>query len=128
MEKDTQGKVILVVNDDPGGRYVWIKDLATAGFEVVEAMHGEQALGTAARTTPEIAIVDVMLPGIDGFELCRRFKADPRTARIRVIHTSVRPDVEKLQELSRAAGGDAFLPQPFTKGDLASTLRAMLVA
>lgn len=123
MEK-TRTKV-LVVNDDPGGRYLWIRDLANAGYEVVEAMHGQQALGTAASTAPAIAVLDVVMPGMDGFELSRRLKADPQTAGIRIFHTSVRTDLEELRRLSREAGGEAYLPQPFSK-NLAFALRAAL--
>ena len=123
MEK-TRTKV-LVVNDDPGGRYLWIRDLSNAGYEVVEAMHGEQALGTAAATTPLIAVLDVMMPGMDGFELSRRLKGDPKTAAIRIFHTSVREDIARLREQSKAAGGEAFLPQPFAK-NLAAALTAAL--
>ena len=116
---------VLVVNDDPGGRYLWIKQLADAGYEVVEAMHAEQALGTAATTSPAVAVLDVMLPGMDGFELSRRLKGDPKTAAIRIFHTSVREDIARLREQSKAAGGEAFLPQPFAK-NLAAALTAAL--
>lgn len=117
---------LLVVNDDPAGRYLWVRDLGAAGFEVAEAMTGEQALGVARNNVPSLAILDVKLPGMDGFEVARRLRADPVTADIRILHTSALPDVEALTQRSRESGGDAFLPMPHTGQQLIAAVRALL--
>jgi two-component system, sensor histidine kinase len=119
-------QILLVVNDDPAGRYLWVRDLGAAGFDVTEAMTGEQALGTARSRVPALVVLDVKLPGIDGFEVARRLRADPATAKVKILHTSALPDPEALERRSREAGGDGFLPMPYTGEELSQRIRAML--
>ena len=121
-------QILLVVNDDPAGRYLWVRDLGAAGFEVAEAMTGEQALGAAKSNKPALVVLDVKLPGIDGFEVSRRLRADPANAGMKILHTSALPDAESLERRSREAGGDAFLPMPYTGRELAARVRALLAA
>lgn len=119
---------ILVVNDDPGARYLWVRDLGHAGFEVAEAMTGEQAVGAARSHPPALVVLDVKLPGIDGFEVARRLRADPATSSIKILHTSVMPDVPALERQSRESGGDVFVPMPSSGEELAQAVRSLLAA
>ena len=78
---------ILLVDDDLAKRYTIAKTLTLAGFEVYEAGSGAEALRLVA-SLPDLVILDVKLPDIDGFEVCRRIKSDPATAAIPVLHIS----------------------------------------
>ena len=119
--------ILLVVNDDPGARYLWVRDLGHAGFEVTEAMSGEQAVGAARSHLPALVVLDVKLPGIDGFEVARRLRSNPATASIKILHTSVLPDVPALERQSRESGGDVFLPVPSGE-ELTRAVRSLLAA
>jgi len=79
--------VALVVNDDEATRYVMSKTLTAAGYQVAEAETGQEGLARA-REGADVIVLDVKLPDIDGFEVCRRLKADPATAFIPVLQTS----------------------------------------
>src|SRR5687767_3553060 len=81
-------RTVLNCDDDDANRYVRSRILRDAGFEPVEAATGADALREAAERQPCVAIIDVRLPDVDGLEVCRRLKADPATAHIRVINIS----------------------------------------
>lgn len=80
---------VLNVNDNVASRYLVTKILRNVGIEVLEAASGTEALALAAREPrPDLLVLDVRLPDIDGIEVCRRLKADPATRDIKVLHTS----------------------------------------
>lgn len=114
---------ILVVDDDPKILSMMRRGLIFAGYDVVTVGTGEEALNQAILEVPGLVVLDVMLPGIDGFEVCRRLRsAEPRlpilllTARDRV------PDrVEGLD-----AGADDYLVKPFAFDELLARIRALL--
>src|SRR5207247_1340942 len=76
---------VLVVDDEAMNRSLLQDTLRAHGYEVTEAESGEQALILADDTAPDVILLDVMMPGMDGFEVCRRLKANPRTAPIPVL-------------------------------------------
>src|SRR5688572_5879365 len=89
-ERDERGPrtpVVLNVNDNEGARYMTSLMLRRAGFDVLEAADGGSALELAEQL-PDVIVLDVRLPDIDGFEVCRRIRQNPRTARLKVLHTS----------------------------------------
>ena len=77
---------ILHVDDDEANRYVHTRMLQRAGFNVIEAMTGTQALQLVAEIKPDLIVLDVKLPDIHGFEVCRKIQNDPATASIPVLH------------------------------------------
>jgi len=118
--------LVLLVEDDRDGRVLFAAWLADAGFEVVTAHNGLQALDRAFEILPDAILTDLHIPGIDGYELTRRLKSDPRTSAIPVL--AVTGYAPFAQDPSRAdrAGCDAILPKPCEAADLVTTLRALI--
>ena len=79
------GSRIMVVDDNPANVDALLDQLLSVGFEVIVAQDGEEALELIQYNVPDLILLDVVLPGIDGFETCRRLKADNRTSAIPVI-------------------------------------------
>jgi CheY-like chemotaxis protein len=118
--------VVLNVNDNDASRYVVSRMLERAGFSVLEAASGQQALDLARSTLPSVVVLDIKLPDIDGLQVCRRLKTDPQTQSIKVLHTSavyVSPEY-KVQSLE--CGADGYLGHPFEQEELVATLRSLL--
>ena len=119
--------VILHVDDDEGCRYVVARMLRGAGFRVVQAATGAEALRRAAEG-PDLVILDVRLPDLDGFEVCRRLKADPATASIPVLHLSATLTEPEARARGLDLGADAYLVQPVQARELVATISALLRA
>lgn len=106
----TRGTV-LAVDDDPGALSALADALGTLGFEVVQASDGASALDLASQRRPDVVLLDVQMPGMDGFEVCRRLKADPAMLLVPVVfltgHGSRRARLEGLE-----AGATDFLNKP----------------
>jgi PAS domain S-box-containing protein len=119
---------ILVVDDNGATRYSTSRVLRREGFTVHEAATGQDALETATTTPLDLIVLDVNLPDIDGFEVCRRLRATPRTARTPVIHLSATfvNDVDKVQGLD--AGADGYITHPVEPPVLVATVNAFLRA
>jgi signal transduction histidine kinase/CheY-like chemotaxis protein len=116
---------ILNVDDDEIGRYTVTQMLLTAGFEVDEASTGTEALSKAANL-PDIILLDVRMPDLDGFEVCRRIKANPKTAGITVLHMSATNVDSQAITHGLNWGADGYLTEPIAQGELIATLRAFL--
>ena len=118
---------ILNVNDSPAGRYLVTRMLETAGYEVIECDTGEAALEQVTHPPyPDVIVLDIKLPNLDGFEVCRRIKDDPATADIKILHTSAAlvSVSNKVQGLEM--GADGYLTQPFETEELVATVRSLL--
>jgi PAS domain S-box-containing protein len=118
---------ILVVDDNEAERYYVARVLRKAGFEVAEAATGVDALRLAT-SAPDLVTLDVRLPDLSGFEVCRRLKTDPVTRDIPVLHISASyttPDA-KAEGLDR--GADGYLTHPVDPTELVATVRALLRA
>ncbi len=118
---------VLNVNDDAATRYLIAKTLRRGGYEVVEAENGAEALRLAVEL-PDLVVLDIRLPDISGLEVCRRLKADPKTATIPVLQTSATftSSTRKIEGLD--SGADAYLAQPIDDLELLATVRALLRA
>lgn len=116
---------ILLVDDDLVKRYTIAKTLSRAGFDVIETGTGNDALRLAA-SLPDLIILDVKLPDIDGFEVCRRIKSDPATSAIPVLHISTTfVDIEdKVHGLD--SGADGYLTNVAEPMELIATIRALM--
>ena len=117
---------VLLVEDDLDGRRLCAEWLTGAGFHVQEAHNGLQALERAFEARPDVVVTDLHIPGIDGFELTRRLKRDPRTQDIPVV--AVTGFVAFASDPGRAqrAGCDAMLPKPFLPEDLEAAIRTLI--
>ena len=124
---DVSPATILVVDDNPATLYSTSRVLRGADFEVLEAATGEEALVRASRPV-DLVILDVNLPDIDGFEVCRRLRARPETVRTPVIHLSATfvKDDDKVQGLQ--IGADGYLTHPVEPPVLIATVKAFLRA
>ncbi|QWQ41515.1 fused response regulator/phosphatase [Streptomyces sp. YPW6] len=126
---DAAPGTVLVIDDDETNRYILTSWLTRAGHTVLGAADGTAGLhllATAGDTLPEVAVIDVQLPDMSGFEVCERIKADPRTAYLPVVHVSaVAVNTEDHTEgLSR--GADAYLDQPIDPNEFLATVTAAL--
>jgi two-component system alkaline phosphatase synthesis response regulator PhoP len=116
---------VLVVEDDPDiadlvGRY-----LRKSGFEVDVRANGREALASIAESPPALVVLDLMLPQLNGLELCRILRADEKTAAIPVIMVTARADEsERIAGLD--IGADDYLGKPFSPGELVARVRALL--
>src|SRR2546428_8509747 len=122
---DQSAKVVLVADDDEDILTLVEYRLMRNGFEVLVARDGEEALQLAAERIPDLAILDVMMPRIDGFDATRRLRANATTARIPVILLTARAqeaDVTRGFE----AGADDYLRKPFSPQELAMRVQAIL--
>ena len=126
MRGDASG-VILNVNDDEATRYVLSRTLRRAGYEVREAASGYEAL-MLAREGPRLIVLDIKLPDLDGLDVCRRLKADPRTATIPVLQTSATFVSAQRKAQGLDSGADGYLVQPVDPTELLATVRALLRA
>ena len=116
-------KRVLVVDDEPDILSLIEYNLTKEGFEVVTARNGAEALQRTA-DLPDLVMLDVMMPELDGFETCRRLKADPRTAHIPVIFLTARSaEVDEIVGLE--IGADDFLHKPISPRKLVARVRAL---
>jgi CheY-like chemotaxis protein len=120
--------LVLLVEDDAAIRE-WVLDgLALFGFRAVEAVDGADALIKAGALKPDVLLLDLQIPGVNGWEVMRRLKRDPETAHIRCIAmTGYSMDGAARQE-ARACGCDAFLAKPCLPETIALEIRLVLQA
>jgi two-component system sensor kinase FixL len=122
MAPDLGIEQILLVDDNPTNLQVLFKTLEGSGYRLLAARDGEAALYTAKRAHPALILLDVMMPGMDGFEVCERLKADPETADIAVIFLSALTDSQsKVHGL--AIGGVDYIAKPFQSDEVLARVR-----
>lgn len=117
---------MLVIEDDLPSRRLYASELLRAGFDVVEAHNGLQAVEKATDVMPDAIVTDLGLPGIDGFELCRRIHRDPRLNRIPYIAITGRYFSEADIARAHREGCHAVLIKPFVGDDLIAEVRKVL--
>jgi signal transduction histidine kinase len=123
--KSNNGK-ILVVDDTEGTRYAVVRTLKSAGFDTVEAATGQEALDIIAREIPDLVTLDIHLPDINGFEICRRIKAAPETTHIPVLQVSASYVTSQDRIHGLEGGADSYLTHPFEPPVLIATVKALL--
>ena len=116
---------VLIVDDDPDLRRMCDLAFSLQGFSRIEAHNGFQALEKAVECQPSVAVVDLWLPGLDGFALIERLKSDTRTAQIPVLAITGHQSAD-LRERVQRAGGDALLLKPLTPENLTSTAQLLI--
>jgi len=116
---------VLLVDDYPDAREMYAEYLEFSGFEVVEAENGMEALQRAIDTSPDIILMDLSLPVMDGWEATRRLKADKRTAPIPVVALTGHA-LAGISEGAKKAGCDAFVTKPCLPEDLVKEIRKIL--
>jgi CheY-like chemotaxis protein len=116
-----RGRLILIVDDVPDNRELYVQYLTHFGYRAAEAGDGQDALAKAAALKPDVIVMDLSLPGMDGWEATRRLKADAATRHIPVIALTGHA-LSGSDEHARAAGCDAFLTKPCDPEELAATI------
>jgi two-component system, cell cycle response regulator DivK len=115
-------KRILVVEDQPDGRQIIRDMLAGTGYEIAEAENGEEALTAIAKQRPDLILMDIQLPIMDGYTATRLIKTDPALRSIPIIAvTSYALAVEERK--ARAAGCDDYVTKPFSPRQLLAKIR-----
>jgi CheY-like chemotaxis protein len=108
---------LLVVDDEDVVRTVLRLILVRAGYEVSEAENGEDALLKVREEKPDLMILDVMMPGMDGFAVCEQIRSDPETADLPIIMLSARTD-SRSRNRSKSVGATKYLTKPQTPEQL----------
>ena len=122
---DAAKRKVLVVDDEPSIAKILRKQLEVAGFEVTVAVDGEDGLAKVREWKPELVLLDVMLPKINGHEVCKTLKADPELKGIPVIMLTAKTQRQD-QDLAQQQGADAFLTKPFQLAELLAKVRGLL--
>src|SRR5687767_898289 len=121
-----RGPSVLLVEDDSAGRRMYAEWLTDAGFAVQQAHNGLQALERALELVPDVVVTDLNIPGIDGFELTRRLKHDPRTRNVPVVAVTGYAAFAADPNRAHRAGCDAVLEKPCSAADLETAIRRLL--
>jgi DNA-binding response OmpR family regulator len=113
---------VLVIDDEPAIRLLCRVNLEAEGFAVDEAGDGDSGIAAARRNVPDAILLDVMLPGDDGFVVAERLQADPQLRHVPILFLTARADLDEGERLRRS-GAAGFLTKPFNPLDLAAAVR-----
>jgi two-component system phosphate regulon response regulator PhoB len=123
VNREGKPRLVLVVDDDEMIRRLIRAVLEADEFEVAEARDGQSALRLATETKPAVVVLDVMMPGLDGVEVCRRLDHDE----VKVVILTARDD-PALESEAKAAGADAFITKPFSPIELLDVVAELMPA
>lgn len=122
---DSERPKILVVDDHPSSRMTAVALLSVEGYEVLEAENGQAALDCVTDTDPDLILLDVMMPGMDGYEVCRRLKQEEHTRLIPVVFVTALND-RRARLRGIEVGGDDFLSKPFDQLELSARVKSLI--
>jgi len=116
---------ILLVEDDPKIRDIMKWILEKSGYEVAVACDGPEGVSAAIASPPDVLLLDVMMPGLSGFDVCRELKAKETTRGVPIVFVSARSG-ERSWEAARALGADGYLEKPFRSETLIAVVKEIL--
>ena len=119
--------LILIVEDQSELRQMYVEQLVMSGFDVIEAGDGEAAIARTGAQLPDVVLMDLSLPVVDGWEATRRLKSDARTAHILVVALTAHDGSGELERATNA-GCDWFVPKPCPPDSLIHEIRRVLSA
>ena len=122
---DDRAPLVLIVDDYQDNREMYSQFLAFTGLRVAEAANGREALAKTAELMPDLVVMDLSLPGMDGWEATRAIKSDPRTKHVRVLALTGHA-LDGASKSAMEAGCDAFLTKPCLPEDLHDEIQRML--
>jgi two-component system, cell cycle response regulator DivK len=117
--------LILLVEDESDLRQMYAQQLTLSGFDVIETNNGQDALTHGSTLIPDVVLMDLSIPVLDGWEATRRLKADSRTAHIPVVALTAHDESGELERATNA-GCDWFVPKPCLPQDLIAEVRRIL--
>ncbi|MGB3715627.1 MAG: response regulator [Candidatus Promineifilaceae bacterium] len=118
---------VLVVDDEPQARSMMRLILVRAGYDVLEAKDGYEALDEVKRQMPDLMILDIMMPGIDGFTVCERLRAEKRTTNLPIIVLSAKTDADSVKR-GMEVGATMYLTKPVSPDDLTRHVQDVISA
>ena len=124
-EQERAQPVVLAADDDDDVLALVTFRLERSGYTVLQAHDGEEALGLALEQKPDLAVLDVMMPKLDGFELTRRLRSEEATRRMPIILLTARAQDADVQS-GFAAGADDYIRKPFSPQELRARVEAIL--
>ncbi len=116
---------VLVVDDEEYIQHILNFSFGAEGYEVITAGNGEEAIAKAKAEKPDVIVLDIMLPKMDGYEACKRLKSDPQTKGIPIILLTAKGR-EADRKLGSQAGADDYVVKPFSPGRLIERVEGML--
>lgn len=125
---EEQKTTILIVEDDKFLRELMVKKLDTEGFAIVEAQDGEEALRLIQETKPHLVLLDLILPGIDGFTVLEKMRATAETAKTPVIVLSNLGQKEEIEKGFKLGADDYLIKAHFTPGEIIEKIKKVLGA
>ena len=126
MHTPTASLDVLIAEDDAITRRTLRDLLENEGYSCAEADDGSEALEIARQSPPRLALLDVMMPGMDGFTAAQHLRADPRTRNVRIHFLTARDDAD-ARRVARQAGGAGILTKPFDFDGLLDTVSIVLL-
>lgn len=124
MDEKDHRSVILIVDDEPDGRELLKTPLLFQGYHVVLACNGQEALDKVTQCMPDLILLDVMMPGMDGFEVCRQIRKNPLVSEIPIVMTTALNDRNsRLEGIN--SGADDFIPKPFDLTELMARVQTI---
>jgi DNA-binding response OmpR family regulator len=117
--------VVLVADDDDDILLLVTTRLRRDGFDVIQARDGDEALDLALERRPQIAVLDIGMPGLDGLEVVRRLRADDATSDMRVILLTAKAQESDVRR-GFEAGADAYVKKPFSPADLSARVKELV--
>jgi len=127
LEQSDRIAQIMVVDDDPDTVSILARHLQREGYDAIEAVSGAECIRLARERPADVLLLDLMMPGMDGFDVCRALKEHPKTAEIPIIMITARDDLDARAEGMRLGVSD-FLAKPVFRRQLANRIRAQLEA
>ena len=118
-------KRILAVDDEPNFLYALEETVLAEGYNCLTAIDGEEGFFFAREAPPDLIITDIMMPKVNGYELCRALKTDSRTKHIPIIVVSVRSSQKDIDE-GMDAGADVYLVKPFQSSELEGHIKTLI--
>jgi len=118
-------RTVLVIDDEPELGRLIDYNLTKAGYLVLTARDGEAGLAAARKHAPDLVVLDVMMPGLDGWEVCKRLRQEPSTAALPILMLTAKAE-ESDRVLGLELGADDYLTKPFSVRELAARVKALL--
>ncbi|MBO0796716.1 MAG: response regulator, partial [Ktedonobacteraceae bacterium] len=125
--RNASGPKILVIDDSSTTRFYMASALQKAGYHVVAVSDGAEGFSLALQEQPDCLIVDIVLPGMGGFEICRRLRARAVSRNLPIIMVSTK-NTPVDQAWGLRQGANRYLPKPFSEEDLVKTVKDLLLA